>query len=200
MVNISLIVLIIFLLPINAFAAAWAIDDNYEVEYQIVNDNIQITFTLKNYNIGWMTVIFGEFLFPADSIVVWWNYHANRAMVWDAYNPGIPTFVSFPSPVQDIDPIIKIEGGSVYNNRNNVRIVSQSNKNGVITIVCERALITRDIFDEQLYKNREVHVMAGYNHSMPFVDQFSAVQPGYYPAGRQGSSGTVFSTSVWKIP
>ena len=141
---------------------------------------------------GWMTVVFNTFPFPADSIVAWWDPETNQALVWDAYNPGIPTLPSFPSPLQDTDPTLNIPNGAPNDNQNNVKIIYASNQNGIIDIILQRPLITRDILDIQLETGGQYRVNLMYNPHNGFINTYDAVQPGY-------PMGAVSKSAIWYL-
>ena len=158
----------------------WTVDENYQIFYSVVGTKLRLEFTLKNGRDGWMGLGFNRFLFPTDTIVVWWDSETDSAVVWDAYNPGIPTLVSFPAPIRDDDPILSFPGSTPFDNKQNVEIVEASRTDDVITIVCERELITNDVYDFEIYQDREFYVWAGYNQYHTFVNEFNAPQPTYW--------------------
>ncbi|MDC0535849.1 hypothetical protein OAO18_08590, partial [Francisellaceae bacterium] len=98
-------------------------------------------------------------------------------------NPGIPTLPSFPAPLQDNNPYMIIQGGSPLDNKQNVTIVSASNKEEVITIKTERKLVTGDIFDLQFELGRSYNVVAAYNKNQGFINEFNANQPMHTSVG-----------------
>jgi hypothetical protein len=175
--------LISMLIAGSTYTQTFQVDKNYEIGYQVINDKLQITFILKNNYNGWMGVGFNEFMFPADTIIAWWDKQTNQPIVWDSYNPGIPTLPSFPAPLQDNNPYMIIEGGSPLDNKQNVTIVSASNKDGVITIKTERKLVTGDIFDLQFELGRSYNIVAAYNKSQGFTNEFNANQPMHTSVG-----------------
>ncbi|MCF6767163.1 DOMON domain-containing protein [Thiotrichales bacterium 19S11-10] len=180
-----LLILSVFQFFNSANATLWQIDENFEINYQTQNEKLAIDFTLKNNKTGWMAVCFHEFMFPADCIIAWVDQQTKQPVVWDAYNPGIPTMSMFPSPIQDIDPLIKIEGGSPLDNKANVKITGFTNTNGTIQIKCERDLETGDIFDLQFTPGVEYHVVAAYNEKEGFNNEFQALQPMHSKVGSQ---------------
>ncbi|MCF6775707.1 DOMON domain-containing protein [Thiotrichales bacterium 19X7-9] len=168
-----------------AIAILWQIDKNFEINYQTQNRKLTIEFILKNNKDGWMAVCFHEFMFPADCIIAWVDKETRQPVVWDAYNPGLPTLPMFPSPIQDIDPAIKINSGNPLDNKSNVKITNFSNTNGIINIKCERDFETGDIFDLQFIPGEEYHVVAAYNESKGFINEFQASQPMHTKVGSQ---------------
>ncbi|MFZ9035968.1 MAG: DOMON domain-containing protein [Francisellaceae bacterium] len=172
------LLLMVATLPVinGAYAEIWEIDDNYQIVYNTVGDKIQIKFILKNNKVGWMGLGFNEFMFPADCIVVWWDDQIGP-IAWDAYNPGIPTLPMFPAPIQDVDPLIRLNDASPFDNKNNVKIISSSNENGTIVITVERDLNTKDVFDRELIKGQIIPVVAAYNDDDIFINEFGANQP-----------------------
>lgn len=163
-------------MPSSALAVLWVIDDNFSIEYTVntKTQELNLTFKLQNEVNGWMGLCFHEFMFPSDCIVAWMgpekNFHA-----LDTYNPGIPTLSSFPSPIQDTNPVIKLNGGSQFNNKNNLTDVFGTYNNGIIVISLKRKLITEDIFDFQIYPGRQFHVVAAYSDS-PWTPIYNAQQ------------------------
>lgn len=172
-----LLVIPLTLITTAARATLWNMDNNYNIEYVIANNKIRITFQLKNNKTGWMSLAFHEFEFPADTIVAWYDYSENRAYCLDYYNPGIPTMSNFPAPIQDTNPVIKVENGSSTTNINNVQVISSSHANGVTTITCQRNLITNDIFDFQIRRNMQFNVYGAYNNDLGFSEEYNAEQP-----------------------
>ncbi|MEK9738053.1 MAG: hypothetical protein VW239_12080, partial [Candidatus Nanopelagicales bacterium] len=73
-------------------------------------------------------------MFPADCIVAWIEPQTGQAMVWDAYNPGIPTLPFFPAPTQDNNPALMVQGASPLDNQENVIITGSNTANDIITI------------------------------------------------------------------
>ena len=157
----------------------WDVDENYQISYGIVGSKIQLKFVLKNGFDGWMGVAFHQFFFPADTIIVWWDAQTNSPVVWDAYNPGIPTLPNFPAPLRDDNPILGVPGASPYDNQQNVQIVSANRSGDTITIVCERDLDTQDLYDYRFQLGTSFAVWAGYNENLTFVNEFNAQQPFY---------------------
>ena len=138
------------------------VDANFQVEYEVSGSDLVLTFQLSNNKTGWMAVAFNEFFFPADTIVVWYDEEQQEAYAWDAYNPGVPTLPSFPTPLSDTDPLIVLQGGTPYDNQDNVELVSASSVNGVTTIQVSRPLITEDIFDIQIEPDHQFYAMSMY--------------------------------------
>ena len=167
----------------------FTVDENYQIFYSVVGTKLRLEFILKNGREGWMGLAFHNFIFPADTVIVWWDKETDSAVVWDAYNPGIPTLPNFPSPLRDDDPILSVEGESPYYNLENVQIVSANRTDDTITIICERDLETQDIFDYQLAEGRQFYVWAGYNETITYTNNLIASQPTY----------TKQVTGVWKI-
>lgn len=157
-------------------ATMWIIDDNYSLSYNVTGSTLQLSFILKNYKNGWMSIVFHEFIYPGDTIVAWYDQDQNKGFCWDAYNPGIPTLPSFPSPLQDNDPEMIIPGAVATENQNNVRLVSATVENGVTTITCERALNTADAFDFQITRGNRFNVLAAYNENTVFIDLYGTAQ------------------------
>ena len=174
-------------LPTNA--QTWTIDPNYNVSYAVVDSELTVQFELRNNQSGWMAVAFNDFEFPADTIVAWYDPATKSATCWDAYNPGIPTLNNFPSPLQDTDPILKLNDGSPMNNQDNVRVVSSAVADGITRIMCERDLITGDVFDRQLRVGDSFEVWSAYNADQIYSSQSGAVQPMW----------TQEATSRWRI-
>ncbi len=170
-------------------AGSWQIDSNYQVDYSVVDSALRIQFQLSNNNRGWMGVAFNDFEFPADTVIAWYDQTSGSATCWDAYNPGIPTLPSFPAPVQDTDPVLRIQGGSPLNNKDNVRLVSADVSDGVTTIVCERDLITGDIFDRQFRTGGTFAVWGAYNSELGFINENGAAQPTW----------TKDATDTWRL-
>lgn len=165
-----------------AYANTIKVDENYQLEYQIQDDEIYFTFQLQNQMTGWMTVVFNEFIFPADTIVVWWDSNTQKAVVWDAYNPAIATLPSFPAPIPDNSPMLMNSelSSDIYNNKENVQLISAKRVNGTITIKAKRKLITNDIFDFQLHKGSIFFIKTGYHPTEGFnADGAGYAQP--YP-------------------
>lgn len=167
----------------------WTVDENYQILYSVVGTKLRLEFILKNGREGWMGLAFHQFLFPADTIIVWWDKQTNSAMAWDAYNPGIPTLENFPSPLRDNNPLITLMSGSPYDNKENVQIVAASRTDDTITIVVERDLETQDVFDYQLIRGRQFYVWGAYNETLTFSSDLNALQPTY----------TNHATGIWKI-
>lgn len=169
--------------------AKWSNPENYGGEYWVVDDNLKIvysvdtatqemvlTFTLMNGKSGWVGLTFNEFMFPGDSIVAWWDAEADQPMALDLYNPGIPTLESFPAPVQDTNPVIRVPGGDPYDNKDNIVSVDGSQIDGFTTITVRRELITQDILDFQIYPDQLFHVVAAYNDSVGWNTEYNAQQ------------------------
>lgn len=171
------------------------VDDNFQVSSYVQGDSIFFNFTLKNNYSGWMVLIFHESYFPADTIAVWIDNETGKPIVWDAYNPAIPTLESFPSPMLDTNQLFMIPGDSdSLNNKENVKLVSFSNNDGVINIKVTRKLYTGDIFDYQFRMGNQVDVVAGYDKTRTFnQDAADAPQPGF-PFG-----GTFSKPALWTI-
>ena len=177
------------LISTKSHAALWRMDDNFSIEYTVTSNKIRFTFQLQNNKNGWMSVAFHEFEFPADTIVAWYDTETNTPRCLDYYNPGIPTIANFPSPMQDTNPIMKIEGGNPSNNINNVQLVEATNENGIVSITCERNLVTNDIFDAQFRRGMQLNVYGAYNDSLGFNDTYNWQQP----------FRTAFGTTRWFI-
>ena len=162
-------------------ALRYKVDDNFSFDLQSSNTEptFRVSFQLANFGDGWMGLIFDEYMFPSDGIFVWYDAAARTCQVWDAYNPGIPTLPSFPSPLRDDDPTLIIEPRNPLDNVENVSIVECSRENGVTSVTVERKLETGDIFDKQLAVNDIIRVLAQYNDRQIFNNQFDAKQPMY---------------------
>ncbi len=159
-----------------ATADTFTIDSNYKIEYSVSGNSLYLDFILTNGCTGYMSLSFHEYPYPSDTIVVWWEESLQNAIVWDAYNPGIPSISAFPSPMRDDDPIIKIQGNS-KDNRLNVQLISASKTGSEIRISVERPMVTGDIFDYQLYDDRNFYVMGSYNCHNGYINQFNMTQP-----------------------
>ncbi|MCB0333191.1 MAG: hypothetical protein KDD55_06800 [Bdellovibrionales bacterium] len=169
--------------PYYSSGNEWQIDRNFSVTFKEVGSRVEVTFELKNQKSGWMGLAFNEYEYPADSIVAWYDYETDTAYCWDAYNPAVPSFDSFSSPIQDHDPLLKDENGSEEYNTDDVTVVSSSVEDGVTTIVCAREMLTGDPFDYQIRTNRYFYVWAGYNEDTGFIDDFRLSQPGWTNSG-----------------
>lgn len=165
------------------YGALWEVDENFSIQYRAFETTLQLAFTLRNDNTGWMGMTFSEFMFPGDSIVAWYDADQDRPMAFDYYNPGIPTLPNFPAPIQDTNPILKTDDGDVYDNVDNISVVSSSVADGVITIVVQRDLITEDIFDYQIYADSQQNVVSAYNSTEVFSEAYNAQQPGHTQYG-----------------
>lgn len=176
----------IFLITTNAKAYLFTVDNNFSVEYEVIGSDIQFTLQLSNSMSGWMSIVFHEFLFPADALVAWYDQSNGQAHCWDTYNPGIPTLPEFPSPLYDDDPTITIQGGSPYNNVQNYQVVGSSHSNGITTIICKRKLVTQDIFDFQIYKGRNFHVKVSYSEQSPELGAYFQLPDIVNPPSRAG--------------
>lgn len=176
---------LLFLVSPQAKATLWNVDENFTIEYQLINDEteLQFRFTLENELTGWMGICFHSFMFPADCIVAWWDPKTNTPKALDTYNPGIPTLPVFPAPLQDTDPIITLQGASPLDNKNNLTNITGTNNNGVITISVQRKLQTGDIFDFQFEPGMQLNVVSAYNQSLPWNDNYNAQQPSHTKFG-----------------
>ncbi len=155
-------------------------NDDFEVMYSTLDsDMLNLTFHLSNGADGWMGVCFNEFMFPADCIVAWIDPDSGVAMVWDAYNPGIPTLSFFPSPTKDDNPVITLQGGSPLDNKENVNITSYttSAEAGTITINLQRLMQTGDLFDYQFAPGMQLNVVWAYSSDQVFFNDLDAMQP-----------------------
>jgi len=145
----------------------WVLDNTAQIHYSVDDSYLELTFTFKpNGQSGWIGLGFAAFMFPADNIIV--SLDNGTASAYDEYNPGIPTLPTFPNPLLDTDPVLKIEGESPYDNVDNVELVGSSFNNGVATVTVRRALQTFDIFDFQFEFQRMFHVVAAYQLTTPF--------------------------------
>lgn len=153
------------------------VDENYQLAYQVREENIRFTFSLSNNLDGWMGIAFHEFLFPADWIIVWWDSTTQQTIAWDAYNPGIPTLEFFPAPNPDNNPLFVEPGSAPTDNQDNISSVTGTQIGGVITIGLERPLVTEDIFDIQLQDNEAYKILLMYNGQETFAPEYDAPQP-----------------------
>ncbi len=147
------------------------------------NANLDLTFQLSNGANGWMGVCFHEFMFPADCIVAWIEPQTGQAMVWDAYNPGIPTLPFFPAPTQDNNPALMVQGASPLDNQENVIITGSNTANDIITINLQRKMQTGDIFDFQFAPDMQFNIVWAYSSDKVFINEFNAIQPTHTAAG-----------------
>ncbi|MCB0333192.1 MAG: hypothetical protein KDD55_06805 [Bdellovibrionales bacterium] len=147
-----------------AHAINFIVDENFNIEYSVTFDTIQLTFIQQNGGTGWMGVAFNEFPFPADTIVAWIDPQDETAICWDGYNPGIPTLPNFPFPIEDTNPFIRLLAAPPTYNQNNLTVVTSLRENGVTSITCKRKLITNDIFDFQFRPDMRISVYAAYNN------------------------------------
>lgn len=179
-------------IPSIAFSYLWTIDENFQIEYQVDSqeETINIRFVLKNGARGWMGICFHQFMFPADCIIAWQDdNHVSHAL--DMYNPGIPTLAFFPAPAQDTNPtLIQPNNNGPFNNKDNLFNIMGTNENGILTISFKRKLITQDIFDFQIYPNRQFHVVAAYNRNLVWNAGYNEQQPTH----------TKIGADVWIIP
>ncbi len=159
----------------NLGGEVYVLDENFQIRYQVVGSQIEFQFSMYNNFSGWMGLGFHEFMFPADTIVVWMDNAV--PYVWDAYNPGIPTLTFFPGPSPDDNPIFEVPGASPYDNKENVEIVNSSVSNGVTSITVRRDLVTGDIFDFALSMDRPFRVVTAYNSEQGFINEPDANQP-----------------------
>lgn len=146
----------------------WPVDDNLTIHYGTREDTLLLDFVLTNNNDGWMALGFGEFMFPTDTIVVWWDFAGRIPLVWDAYNPGIPTIPNFPAPLEDTNLYLRDPAGSPLDNKDNLTGVTGVRAGGTILIHVERLLNTGDIFDFAIEPNMEFNVIAAYNSRLGF--------------------------------
>lgn len=146
-------------------AVLWTVDDNLAIEYYVDReDNINFIFNIKTNLTGWYGICFHEFMFPGDCIIVSNGGAGGTITAMDFYNPGIPTLPNFPAPLQDTNPIMKLNNGDVLNNVNNVKMVgSTNNSDGTTSVHISRALQTGDIFDMQFEPGLHLNVVAAYN-------------------------------------
>jgi hypothetical protein len=153
-------------------------NEDFEVLYSTAYDGdlLDLTFQLSNGADGWMGVCFNAFMFPADCIIAWIDPQG-QPVVWDAYNPGIPTLSFFPSPTLDDNPILMVQGASPLDNQENVSITGFTNANGVITINLQRKMQTGDIFDFQFETGMQLNVVWAYSSDQIFVNEMDALQP-----------------------
>lgn len=162
----------------------WYVDENFLIRYLVNPDEqtIDFTFTLSNGSDGWMGLCFNEFMFPADCIIAWMDDGVPSA--WDAYNPGIPTLPVFPSPIQDTDPVLQIEPPNPLDNVDNLLSITDVSGSdpGSVSIEVSRKLVTEDIFDYQIYEGW-TNVVAAYNATQGFINEFNALQPGHTATG-----------------
>lgn len=182
---------------VSAFAAApstatqasfesqvWRVDDNFTIHYGTEDNNLILEFVLTNNNDGWMGLGFGEFMFPADTIVVWWDNQLDMPLAWDAYNPGIPTIPNFPAPLRDTNPYLVVPNGSPLDNQDNLTEVAGVRAGGRILIHVEREMITGDIFDFGIEPDQQFNVIAAYNARLGFNDDgYPQTQPGHTATG-----------------
>ena len=165
----------------------WVVDNNFQIRYfvQAPTQTMFLTFTLLNGNNGWMGLTFHEFIFPGDSIVAWCDGspEGGEGQCLDLYNPGIPTIPNFPAPLQDTNPILKLSNDDPYDNVDNVSVDNFSNANGIVSITCQRALVTEDIFDFQIFPDQLFHVVSAYNAKLPWNPQYNAQQPSHTAYG-----------------
>jgi len=154
-------------------------NEDFEVLYSTSDndDLLDLTFHLSNGADGWMGVCFNAFMFPADCIIAWIDPQTGQPMVWDAYNPGIPTLSFFPSPTLDDNPILTLQGGSPLDNQENVSITGFTNANEAITINLQRKMQTGDIFDYQFEPGMQLNVVWAYSSDQVFFNDLDAVQP-----------------------
>ncbi len=122
-------------------------------------------------------------VFPADCIVAWIEPQTGQAMVWDAYNPGIPTLPFFPAPTQDNNPALMVQGASPLDNQENVIITGSNTANDIITINLQRKMQTGDIFDFQLAPDMQFNIVWAYSSDKVFINEFNAIQPTHTAAG-----------------
>jgi hypothetical protein len=124
---------------------------------------------------GWMGVCFHEFMYPADCVITWME--DGETFAWDAYNPGIPTLVNFPAPLQDTDPLIVIDPPNGLNNRDNLTDVVGTDSHGEISVTMQRPMFTGDIFDFEFESAGPIDVIAAYSSSEVFTNAYDAEQP-----------------------
>lgn len=154
----------------------WNVDENFQIMYHVLDgETITFTFTLTNGFDGWMGLCFHEFMFPADCIITWME--GNQPFGWDSYNPGIPALPAFPAPLQDTDPILVLPDGSPYDNKDNLTNIMGTRMSETVSVSVQRALITEDIFDFQIYPDRLFNVIAAYSKDQIFLDEDGSPQP-----------------------
>lgn len=146
----------------------WPVDDNLTIHYGTREDTLLLDFVLTNNNDGWMGLGFNEFMFPADTIIVWWDTQGDMPLAWDAYNPGIPTIPNFPAPLRDTNPYLVMPNGSPLDNQDNLTGLTGVRAGGTILIHVEREMITGDIFDFEIEPDMEFNVIAAYNSRLGF--------------------------------
>jgi len=168
----------------------WDLDDRVSIGYQVIGERIRLTFTMADAGPeGWIGLTFHEFMYPGDSIIVSWGAAQQEAFALDAYNPGIPTFVNFPAPLQDTNPELIVPGVSPLDNQDNVIMAAAVNTAGSQVITVERDLQTGDIFDFQLSGNQAFPVVGAYGHQA-WNKEYNAIQPMHSFAGGD----------LWRLP
>ncbi len=152
------------------------VDENFSIGYHVLDgETLTLQFTLVNGADGWMGVCFHEFMFPADCVIAWMD--DGETYAWDAYNPGIPTLVNFPAPLQDTDPVLVIDPPNGLNNRDNLTGVVGTDSSGEIIVTMQRPMFTGDIFDFEFDSAGLINVIAAYSSTEVFTNADNAQQP-----------------------
>lgn len=181
-----LISILLLSLTAVSHAITWKVDENLVID---INPNPEnktfcITFTLENDGVGYVGLAFSDKLYPADTLVMWLSEESGQAMVWDAFNSGVPALESYPSALSDTDDLrptmMPMHAQQNYTN------VSGHQSNGITTLKACRAYATGDPFDYTIQAGSTVKLHAFYNMNDTWYAQNNYQQA---PATSSNDSG-----------